>query len=171
MAKGVEPQEDATIYVFDTSTLIELKPRIPTTRRKHAFAQLSEGVDSGIVIFPKQVFDELNRTSSPTADPVLEWAKQNKRIATRYGPCTDELKLVLRDPVAQRVLDPRKSGVEEADPHVLALGVHVRNLGYQVVVVTEESRDRPGKLSMATACGSLRLVRVSIENVLAEFGL
>ena len=65
------------------------------------------------------------------------------------------------------VLD-REAQFEEADPYVLGLAVEIRAGGQKIVVVTEERKDRPDKLSMNTACGMLRLPCLPVEALLRE---
>jgi hypothetical protein len=62
----------------------------------------------------------------------------------------------------------KESQVEEADPYVLALALEIRAGGQKVVVVTEERRDRPDKLSMNTACGLLRVPCLPVQALLRE---
>jgi hypothetical protein len=72
---------------------------------------------------------------------------------------------------AGRVVDPNNTGVEEADSYVLALAVHLKRLGHEVTVLTEETKNRPDKLSMNTACGLLRLWCLAIEPFLVDRGI
>jgi hypothetical protein len=72
---------------------------------------------------------------------------------------------------ARRVVDPNNTGVEEADPYALAPAVHLKRLGHDVTVLTEETKNRPDKLSMNTACGLLRLWCLAIEPFLVERGM
>lgn len=125
-------------------------------------------VDSGELVFPAEVDDELERfRNAGVYDPIGDWAALKKRRATRFGPQFDHVKRVLEDPQARRVLDPAKAGTDEADSHVLALALALRDRA-DVVVIAQETRDRPDKLSMATACGVLRLVRLPVAAFLFE---
>lgn len=60
---------------------------------------------------------------------------------------------------------------DEADPHVLALAYHLKKRGSLATVLTEETRNRPDKLSMSSACGLLRIYCLPIEPYLREQGL
>lgn len=60
--------------------------------------------------------------------------------------------------------------MDEADPHVLALALALRE-NADVVVIAQETKDRPDKLSIATACGVLRLVRLPVSAFLYEQGI
>ena len=125
-------------------------------------------VDAGELVFPTEVDAELERFRKPGADdPIGDWVATSKRQATRFGPQFEHVKTVLADPQTRRVVDPDKDGVDEADPHVLALALALREKA-DVVVIAEETKDRPDKLSMATACGVLRLVRLPVSAFLYE---
>lgn len=82
------------------------------------------------------------------------------------------LRTVLAHPQATRVLDPHKvSGADEADPHVLALAIHLQDEGHHVTVVTEDRRDKPFKLSLHSACGVLGVLSIPVRPFLVELGL
>jgi len=81
----------------------------------------------------------------------------------------ETVKAVLR--VAPDVLDP-DIPEEQADPYVLALGLDLQGLGiYQVTVVTDDRKDKPTKLSLATAAGMLRLPTVPLHAFVRSIGL
>lgn len=153
-----------TIWVIDTSSIIEIKRSVPNADRKKLFAKLTELVNNGTLVYPRQVVEELGRYVNPNAetkDEFFLWADSHKAKACIECPY-DVLKEVLANPIVQRVLDTEKTGVEEADPYVLALAAHIRKTNNDVVVITEERINRPDKISMSTACGVLRLVRLGL---------
>ena len=87
----------------------------------HVFSKLSQLVSQGRLVFPRQVLDELERGADPSGlDQQYLWAKRNQAAAAcAQAPSLDSVKGVLA--VVPRVLDPDKdTGVEEADPYVLA---------------------------------------------------
>lgn len=114
-------------------------------------------------MFPKQVFAELERHSRPAdpADLPYQWAKKHKSHACRLGTDYSRLHTLLAHPQIGKVVDPDKTGVEEADPYVLALADELKER-YEVTILCEEVRDRPDKLSMASACGLLRIVTLRL---------
>jgi Domain of unknown function (DUF4411) len=66
--------------------------------------------------------------------------------------------------VVRDILDAAKdSGVDEADPYVLALAYKFRGDGLDGRVVTEEMKDSPKKLSLNTACGILGIPSVPLR--------
>lgn len=167
MATG--PQgEPSQYFVIDTSSLLEIRRVVPRPQLSAALRAMTDLVDRGEIVFPAEVDHELERFRRPDShDPIGDWVAAVKRRATRFGPQFDYLRRVLADPQAKRVVDPVKAGVDEADPHVLALALALHERA-TVVVVAQETRDRPDKLSMATACGVLRLVRLPVAALLYE---
>lgn len=159
-----EPQQ---YFVFDTSSLISIREIVPSANRRSVLARLTQLVKSGELVFPSEVFDELERYAREH-DPILEWVMSAKPLACRFGAQFDALRIVMNNAQAKRVIDADKAlGVDEADPHVLALAVHLRQHA-DVVVVTEETRDRGDRTSMTTACGVLRLFRLPMSAFLIE---
>ena len=129
------------IWVFDTSSLINVKELIKPSRRQDVLDALAGLCDHGRVVFPKEVVDELdNGAKLGRPDLPLSWAKKNRRAACRLGSCYQELATVMNDPVAQLTPDPDQTkGADDADPHVLATALKVASLGSSPVVVTQES--------------------------------
>jgi hypothetical protein len=60
----------------------------------------------------------------------------------------------------------KESGVDEADPYVLALAVKLRLEGHDARVVVQEVKDTPKKLSLNTACGMLGIPSVPLRGLL-----
>jgi hypothetical protein len=118
--------------------------------QKRIFTILDGLVTDGRIFYPEQVVDELAQAASDATGrpfPPYHWAKRNKTAACVHGPVFEALRRVLAHPQATRVLDPHKvSGADEADPHVLALAIHLQDDGHHVTVVTEDRRDKPFKL-------------------------
>ena len=132
---------------------------------RSAFDLLTALAASGKLVFPVEVLNELKRWAAETSkDLPFQWAKQNASAARRTASL-ERVREVLS--VVSDVLD-KESQVEEADPYVLALALEIRAGGQKVVVVTEERKDRPDKLSMNTACGLLRVPCLPVEALLRE---
>ncbi len=103
---------------------------------------------------------ELERGAAADPDPPLRWARSVRERAEKAASL-ETVKAVLR--VAPDVLDPDMPH-EQADPYVIALALDQRGLGlYEVTVVTDDRKDKPGKLSLATAAGMLRLPTVPLH--------
>jgi hypothetical protein len=166
----VAPQE---IWVIDTCSVIQVRRIFTPALQKIVYEALTGKVESGSLVYPKKVVEELERNKrSGKPDPPCEWAKKNEKQATRFGLVFEELREVLAHPQVRNVFDPNKStGADEADPHVLALAYHLKRRGIISTVLTEETRNRPDKLSMNSACGLLRIYCLPIEPFLREQGL
>jgi Domain of unknown function (DUF4411) len=160
-------------WVIDTSSIIEVRRFVPRTDQPTVFGRLDVLVISDSLVYPAQVVDELERysdASSNNPDLPFQWAKRNQVRASRHGPQFEKVREVLAHPQVRNILDPEKTGVEEADAYVLGLAMHLKDQG-EVTVITEERRDRPDKLSMNTACGLLRLYCLSMKPFLAQQGI
>ncbi|MBK6919509.1 MAG: DUF4411 family protein [Deltaproteobacteria bacterium] len=161
--------DDDHRWVIDTCSLSQIHW---TYRQdsKRLFAALGQLVDKDRLFFPTQVITELSAVEDPF--PPHLWAKKHKKPATRHGECLDELAEVLSDSQVASVVDPDKSfGADEADPHILALALCLKKAGHQVTVVTEDRRDKGGKLSVVTACGLLRVYALPLAAFLRRFEL
>jgi Domain of unknown function (DUF4411) len=160
-------------WVIDTSSIIAVRRLVPRADQLKVFGKLDSLITSDALVYPAQVVDELERysdTSSGNPDLPFQWAKRNQARATRHGPQFEKVREVLAHPQVRNIVDPDKAGVDEADPYVLGLAIYLKDQG-EVTVITEERRDRPGKLSMNTACGLLRMYCLSMEPFLAEQGI
>lgn len=158
-------------WVIDTSSVIEIRRSVENPRKVHVFSQMAILVNGGRLVFPKQVVDELERAADrESPDAQYKWAKQNDAKATECAPSLDEVKEVLRN--VPKVLDPDKdTGVEEADPYVLAMAVRLRAENKDARIVTEEAKDIPRKMSLRTAAGLLGVPSVPLRAFLQFEGI
>jgi len=160
------------IWVIDTSSILQVRRVVAKTQQNKVFTALGALVAEGKLVFPSQVFSELDRNSDPDdpADKPHAWAKKHKAYATRHGVDLLIVKAILAHPQIAKIIDPDKAGVEEADPYVLGLA---RQLGgdHDVTVLCEETRDRPDKLSMTSGCGLLRIVSLRMEPFMSLKGI
>jgi hypothetical protein len=148
------------VWVIDTSSILEVRRSFEGAVQPRIYSDLTRLVEGNSLVYPPEVYDELERysnTSNDFTDSPFEWAKKNKSRATRLGHRYEELKEVLGHPRIQNVLDSEKIGVEEADSHILSLALCLIQEGSQATVITEERRDRPNKLSLNTACSLLKI--------------
>jgi hypothetical protein len=163
------------VWVIDTSSILQVRRESwPARTRRRVFTDLTNFVTQGKLVFPAEVYGELDRgaakLSPGSPDEPLDWAKVNRTAATRHGNNLDFVKRVL-DKVSD-VLDVNKtSGADEADPYVLGLALRLKEEGHEVTVVSEERKDRPDKTSINTACGLLRLYCVPLVGLLRDHGL
>jgi hypothetical protein len=159
------------IWVIDTSSVIAVRRLQPASDAPKVFAKLTELVQAGRLFFPAQVLTELERDAGKwkqIGDGPMEWARLVADAATRHGiPFAEVVTVVM--PQVGEVLDDDKAR-EEADPYVLGLAIHLRESGGNVTVVTEEHRDRDGKMSMGTAAGLLGLASVPLQAFVVRRG-
>lgn len=150
-------------WVIDTSSVAEVRRSIENAKKPGVFLRMEILVNQSRLVYPKQVVDELERWADPgSPDPQYVWAKKNEAKATEYKPTLDQVKEVLR--VVPRVLDPDKdTGVEEADPYILALAVQLRVQSSEARIITEEKNDTPRKLSLRTAAGLMGVPSVPLR--------
>lgn len=160
-------------WVIDTCSVIQIRRIFTPAQQRIVYEALTDRVEAGIVVYPKKVVEELERNKHPERpDPPYDWALRNEKRATRFGLVLEDLREILAHPQVRNVFDPNKStGADEADPHVLALAYHLKKQGIIATVLTEETRNRPDKLSMSSACGLLRISCLPIEPFLREQGI
>lgn len=104
------------VWVIDTSSLIELKS-VPNSEKSRVVERMTELVNQGRLVYPKEVLGELKRRSGPSDLP-LKWARENQGAAVQRVRMETVRAVLSRVP---DVLDSTKtSGPEEADPYVLA---------------------------------------------------
>lgn len=159
------------IWVFDTSALIDIKSQ-PRDKRDVIFAKLSQLADEGRLRMPKQVVEELKRV----ADAVLEWAHSVETKTTVEQPTLDDVRAVLA--AVPTILDyTKESGVEEADPFVLAQALTLKQSHGDVRIVTQENKDvlpmtgKPSRTSLSTAAGILAIPSVPLRGFLHVEGI
>jgi hypothetical protein len=158
--------------VIDTSSLIAIKSIVSRKDRDGVFASLTALVNEARLFFPHEVMAELKRDSRDKRhpDPPCEWATRVEAEACKVAPTLEQVRAVLA--VVRDILDPAKeSGVDEADPYVLALAQKLRSDGLDARVVTEETKDSPKKLSLNTASGILGIPSVPLRGLLRTEGI
>ena len=161
---------DDTIWVFDTSSLINVKELIKPQRREYVFDRLTTICEQNRLVYPHEVVKELsNGTKDGKPDLPLSWAKLNKLKGCRFGACYTELTIVMNHPVAQLTPDPQQiAGEDDADPHVLATALSCNSSGYRPTVVTQESRKVPPQVPLNVAAGALGLPCVHLYAMLIK---
>jgi uncharacterized protein DUF4411 len=157
--------QPVVVWVFDTSSVCEIRREFQNTVKAAVFQRLSRMVSDGLLIYPPQVVDELERGAEDKTKPdaQLQWAKENAPNACYQADSGwDEIAEILAQ--VPTILDPDKdSGEEEADPYVLALAVRLRAAGIDARIVTQERKDIPTKMSLNTAAGLLGVPSVPLN--------
>ena len=156
------------VWILDTSALIEFKRLLPVPEQWNAFVRLGHLVENGRIAMPSQVLTEATRVSHP--DVPGAWAAAMRgRLQHTLDPDYDFVQLVMQK--AGDVVDLNRT-TEDADPYVVALALHTRERGFDVVVVTADVVDRlPIRISLATACARLNLDTTTPEGFLAATGI
>ena len=156
------------VWILDTSALIEFKQLLPVAEQWNAFVRLERLVGNGRIAMPRQVLAEATRVSHPDV-PGAWAAAMRERLQHTLDPGYHFTKLVMEE--AGDVVDANRP-TEDADPYVLALALHTRERGFDVMVVTADVVDRlPIKISLATACARLNVEWARPEEFLTAAGI
>jgi hypothetical protein len=125
------------VTVVDSSSILQVRRVVVRTDQSGTFQKPTELVQRDQLVFPKEVHDELKRWSNPNSDSPdlpLNWTLANSAHATRHVVPYEILKEVISR--VSDIFDPDKAGVDEADPYVLALAIHLQTQGFSVKVLT-----------------------------------
>jgi hypothetical protein len=171
-----ETENRPTIWVIDNSSLLEVRRQVPGPDQPDVYSQLGCLVESGVLVYPKEVLEELERNTVEVVgkkgkrDRPYEWAKKHATRATRHGFRYDVLREVLAVPGVAQLVDP--SGTKkEADPYLLALAYQLRTAGEDARVVTEDRRNAPDKVALASACGLVGIPVVPMKVFLVHLDI
>ncbi len=109
------------VWVVDASTIVQIKSSIPLSSRPAVFTALTALAAAGRLVFPSQVSKELKRDAGNLPpDAACQWAMSVEATACAVEATLAEAKEILA--AVPDILDPKKdSGVDEADPYVIAL--------------------------------------------------
>ena len=171
------PPEDSSerVYVIDTSSIIEIRRRMSQAtlpELKSVFEKLGTLVDGGTLLFPQQVYGELeqgNKNLGGADDAPFEWIHAHRGQAVKDTKLFAQVRRVLE--VAPNLVDKEKiSGPDQADPWVVALALSLVEGGRAVTVITEDRNDRLDKTSVQSACGLLGIPAMSITAFLQHKG-
>lgn len=146
------------VFVLDTNAVIDLK-RLALADQWAFFEKAKVIARAGHIAFPRQVEAEIKAVKFPDAPGA--WLVGAAAALMRYPQPSDKtLRQVLSvaemvDPAAER--DP-------ADPYVVAMACELRSQqGLEVLVVSADKKDRPGLVSVQTACGRLGIDIATVE--------
>jgi hypothetical protein len=157
--------------IVDTSSLIWIREEIPKSVRTKVLSGLDSLCDGDALVYPPEVLAELERYAGSKEGPdlPLKWARKNETKGTRFGCLLDGAKQVLaRVPL---LIDYKKvavGGIDDADPHVVALGVELRARKEEVLIVTNDFHTRPTRTSLADAAGVFGLPTVTLRTFLVD---
>jgi Domain of unknown function (DUF4411) len=160
---------DAVVYCADTSALIDMKNTYPFATFRTLWKNFGDLVDSGRLIAPPQVLEELERGD----DELTTWARGHRAM---FRASSQEL-LDKAKAVLQRFPDlvDRNKEHEDADPYVVAQAA-LENEGQLSLlkpatcqVLTQEHR-RIGKSRIPHAAAALGLECIGPTRLLAQEG-
>ena len=151
--------------MIDSSSLIAVREQVGRSNERIVFDALSALAAGGQLIWPPEVADEVNE--GVAHDPAVLWLR-SQRSHGEASANLDTVKFVLEQ--APTLVDS-DSTREQADPYVVALARDVidRDLfSPNVTILTEDRRDKPGKVSLATAAGLLRIPTIPLSAFLTS---
>jgi hypothetical protein len=158
--------EPASVWILDTSCLVETKLVISVSDQWKTFKLLEEMVRSGEIAMPRQVIREISDIDHP--DLPGAWAPGVRDVQCHpLDPSWDCVQRVMAE--AGDVVDPNKTE-EDADPYVIALALHLQQAGLDVSVVTEDHVDH-SYIAVTTACDRLSVTHCSTREFLAKIGI
>lgn len=163
------------VAILDANAVIDLK-KVRVSLQWALLRGLEALVEDGLVCVPSHVIREVSDVRHPDAPGAWAKAIENK---PQYQLEADPpfVKQVMGgmpmqsplwgEPVqgVPEVLD-HHADTEQADPYVVALALQFRTENRECVVVTRDTKDRPGKISPAKACQRLGIPTSTIEEYL-----
>ena len=142
----MQKMPDGTIFIADSSALIEIQQKYPHDVFGGLWKNLSGLAKNGRMVAPRHVFDEIKNYARD--DYLKTWAAQHKDMFKEPTPAHY---LKVKEILASfpHLINP-KSEFEQADPYVIAMAVCMASQTTLVqnirVVVTEESFSKPQKI-------------------------
>jgi len=170
---------DTRLYVIDTSSIIEPRRLLANEKRSvqaRVYAALGNLVDTGELMFPVQVYEELHRyrdVGGADIDRPFVWAQTHKDTAMGDVPLETLFESVRRvQATVDNLVDFTKTSPgDDADPYVVGLALHFKKAGFSVTVITEDRRDQASKTSIQSACAMLELPAFGIQAFLRLKGI
>jgi hypothetical protein len=153
------------VWVIDSSSIIGVREQVGRSHERKVFNALTSLVGGSRLIWPPEVTHEVADVAS--GDLAVAWIKMQRARGERT-PSLETVKSVLRK--APMLVDPDATR-EQADPYVVALALETTSrdlFAPSVTIITEDRRDKPTKLSLATAAGLLRLPTVPLRAFLSS---
>lgn len=156
------------VWVIDSSSIIAVREQYGRAKESQAFAVLAAMVASAELLWPPEVSREVEAVGNP--DLAAHWVRARRSTAERTASF-DTVKAVLaRSPLLVDV----HAQHEQADPYVVALALDLMSgdlFAPSTTIITEDRRDKPMKLSLATAAGLHRIPTVPLVPFLTSRGV
>lgn len=164
--------DDLRLWVVDTSSLIQIRQAgITRAKQTAVFKKLTKLAQSGLLVFPPQVREELEwGEADHPDDPALEWVQAARVGAERAANLDTVQRVLARAPL----LIDADSKRDQADPYVIALAIDSEALG-GVSILSDDRRDRYDgrgglqKVSVATAAGLWDIPVVPLAGFILRF--
>jgi hypothetical protein len=156
------------VWIIDSSSIIGVREQVSRVHERKVFGALATLTAKSQLLWPPEVTQEVE--AALIADSAVAWIK-TRRLAGERRPRLDTVKSVLAK--APTLVDPDIPR-EQADPYVVALALEMGSddlFSPDVTIITEDRRDKPGKLSLATAAGLLRIPSVPLLAFLSSQGI
>lgn len=155
------------VWLIDASALIRIK-KVSQQDQWAMLKQMEKMVVAGELAFPRQIKVEVTEVMHPDAPGV--WAA-GVFDSTPHpkSPDYSYMGQVMSSP-AKDVVDPTKPK-EDGDPWLLALALELVADGYEVIVVTEDTKDTPVRIAVTTACNHLGLDWCSLQDFMDMCGM
>lgn len=155
------------VWVVDSSSIIAVREQYGRAHEVKVFRALTIWSKNSQLFWPPEVTQEVE--AAQIADSAVHWIKSRRDVSER-SPKLETVKSILLK--APSVVDP-DSTREQADPYVVALALEMGSgdlFPPQVTIITEDRRDKPSKLSLATAAGLHRIPTVPLRAFLTSHG-
>lgn len=156
------------VWIIDSSSIIAVREQVSGAHERKVFRALTSLVKGSQLIWPPEVSHEVEEVQVP--DSAVAWIKSNRSIGER-SPSLETVKGVLQKAPTLVDADALR---DQADPYVVALAFETSSddlFAPRVTIITEDRRDKPSKLSLATAAGLLGIPSVPLRPFLASLGI
>lgn len=157
-----------TVYIIDTSSLIELNKHNPMDIYHSPWKKIDGLVNSGRLFAPREVLDEINQLDDTLAD----WAKEHSKMFIE--PTKEQIEIV------REILKTHPSLLKNgkryaADPWVIAVAIEmIRNpqktlIEVKRIVVTEE-KIRGNRIKIPFVCQEFKITAIDILDMFRNEG-
>lgn len=150
----------ATVYVADSSALIDLNILYPQSVFHNVWSNLETLIQANRLISPNEVFKEIEKKD----DELFSWCKNNRRMFVPNN--AEHLKYVSEIMASYPELVPNDALNPVADPFVIAVGIVLKDQSLDSsvpIVVAHESRRSTVKIPAICThyqIGNMRLLEM-----------
>jgi hypothetical protein len=142
--------ESGEVWIIDSSSIIAVREQVSRVHERKVFNALSSLAAASRLCWPPEVTQEVE--TALIADSAVAWVRA-LRVPGERTAKLETVKSVLQK--APLLVDPDATR-EQADPYVVALALEIASDDFfapLATIITEDRRDKPTKLSLATAAG------------------